>query len=128
MKFGIVGILNTAIDVSLFFLLVSIGLPYWIAQSISYSGGMMNSYLVNRHYTFEEKKKKSRAEFLRFVLVNLVTLLLATLLIKVTYQFGQWSLVTSKATATAVGLLLNYELTNRWVFRHTNQEVVHHEN
>ncbi|MGA9288454.1 MAG: GtrA family protein, partial [Anaerobacillus sp.] len=39
MKFGIVGILNTAIDVSLFFLLVSIGLPYWIAQSISYSGG-----------------------------------------------------------------------------------------
>ena len=74
-KFGLVGLLNTAIDLGVFTLLTAaVRLDSVISHVISYSCGVINSYYWNRTWTFQKKGKFHPAEFLKFVLVNLVSL------------------------------------------------------
>ena len=108
--------MNTAVDLTLFFILSSVGINYWLAQAFSYSGGVINSYLLNRQWTFQVAEKKNRREFSRFLLVNLITLILTSSLLKMGLQLAGWSLVTSKFAATGGGMLVNYGLTKSWVF------------
>ncbi|WP_371018663.1 GtrA family protein [Pseudalkalibacillus sp. JSM 102089] len=115
-KFGITGIINTFVDLIVFFLFSSIGMTYWIAQSISYSSGVVNSYMVNRKWTFQQTGKRNRKEFSRFVAVNLITIVFSTLVIKVGLQQLNLSLFNAKLIATLFGMGINYSLLNTWVF------------
>ncbi|MBF0705836.1 GtrA family protein [Guptibacillus hwajinpoensis] len=115
-KFGITGIINTVVDLIVFFLFSSIGMTYWIAQSISYSSGVVNSYMVNRKWTFQQTGKRNRNEFSRFVAVNLITIVLSTLVIKIGLQQLNLSLFNAKLIATLFGMGINYSLLNTWVF------------
>ena len=72
-KFALVGLLNTAVDVAIFFLLTWVGTPYVAAQVVSYSCGAANSYLLNKFWTFRSSGL-SYAEVVRFTVVNLVSL------------------------------------------------------
>lgn len=56
-KFALVGVVNTLIDFAVYALLTTIGVNYILAQWISYSAGILNSYVMNRKWTFEKKKK-----------------------------------------------------------------------
>ena len=47
-KFGLVGVLNTLIDIALFWLLYSVfGVPYLVANVLSFGAGMLNSFVMN---------------------------------------------------------------------------------
>ncbi|WP_169331771.1 GtrA family protein [Gracilibacillus halophilus] len=116
MKFGLVGSMNTLIDITLFFLLSLAGILYPLAQTISYSGGVLNSYFFNRKWTFQQKERKNRREFIRFVIVNLGTLCFSILLLKLAYEYINLSLVMAKAFATLGALIFNFVLTDKWVF------------
>jgi putative flippase GtrA len=76
-KFLIVGAMNTAVDLGLYYLLtrliISSGELFVAAKAISYSAGVLNSYLWNRSWTFQVKEN-SWKDFLPFVLINLVGL------------------------------------------------------
>ncbi|MCK4764974.1 MAG: GtrA family protein [Candidatus Aminicenantes bacterium] len=52
-KFNIVGIMNTAVDFTIFTLLIYLSLHHMISQVISYSCGVVNSYLWNKFWTFK---------------------------------------------------------------------------
>lgn len=57
-KFALVGVVNTLIDFAVYALLTTIGVNYILAQWISYSAGILNSYVMNRKWTFKKKKKQ----------------------------------------------------------------------
>src|SRR5215470_1892360 len=69
-KFTLVGLLNTGIDVAVFFLLTWLGIAYVLAQVVSYTCGAGNSYLLNKVWTFRSCGL-SYAEMVRFVVVNM---------------------------------------------------------
>jgi putative flippase GtrA len=73
-KFGLVGVLNTALDWGVYYLLTRFagmgGLPT-LAKAISYSVGVLNSYFWNRRWTFGSQARAAQT-LLPFVLVNLV--------------------------------------------------------
>lgn len=77
-KFALVGVVNTLIDFAVYALLTTIGVNYILAQWISYSAGILNSYVMNRKWTFEKKEKSSKREVISFVIVNLITLSLTS--------------------------------------------------
>jgi putative flippase GtrA len=76
-KFIIVGVLNTGVDLGLYFLLTrllfSTGDATVLAKGISYSAGVINSYLWNRSWTFQIGDGSWKT-FLPFVLANLIGL------------------------------------------------------
>jgi putative flippase GtrA len=51
-KYGIVGVSNVAIDFALFALLVSVGVWYPIAKTLSLIAATINGYTFNRKWTF----------------------------------------------------------------------------
>lgn len=73
-KFGVVGVANTLVDFVVFQLLnLLLGWTY-VAQVISYSCGVANSYLLNSSWTFKKERTGSFREVALFLAVNLLSL------------------------------------------------------
>jgi putative flippase GtrA len=79
-RFVIIGIINTIIDLGVLnILIVLFGLAhpflFTIYKSISFCCAIVNSYILNKHYTFEVKEYKHK-DMLLFFLSSLITFLI----------------------------------------------------
>ncbi|WP_027363524.1 GtrA family protein [Desulfotruncus alcoholivorax] len=116
--FSLVGLSNTLIDYLVFFLLYHWFYDYYLAvQVISYWCGMVNSYLLNKYWTFQSKNVPSRAEILKFVTVNALALSVSSItLYVVSHNFG-FNMFICKTMATGMSLVVNYTGSKYWVFK-----------
>lgn len=123
-KFNIVGVLNTAVDFGVYFLLTKFaGMNYVLAQTISYTAGIANSYVWNTIWTFKQEKRRNTKEILLFILVNLVSygvsvgiLALCKDVFHVPYE------LVSKAAASFGSALVNFAGNKLFVFNKENPE------
>ncbi len=115
-KFVLVGLLNTGVDVAIFILLTWIGIPYVAAQVVSYSCGAANSYLLNKLWTFRSSGL-SYAEIVRFTVVNLVSLGISVVVLALLHDNAGQGLAVAKAGATVCALAANFLGNKLWVFR-----------
>ncbi|MBQ4610901.1 MAG: GtrA family protein [Clostridia bacterium] len=117
-KFGVVGVMNTAVDFLAYQLLTFLGVNYAAAQCISYSCGVLNSYIFNSSWTFKEAAKHERGEFISFIAVNLISLGISVALLKVCYDvLGIESNLVSKAIVTPIVMIINFIGTKLLVFK-----------
>lgn len=73
LRFAIVGVANTGTTLAVLWLLRErAGLPVWLASAIGYAVGVVQSYLVNRVWTFAGAAPASGRQFLRFAVLNIV--------------------------------------------------------
>ncbi len=107
-KFALVGVLNTAIDYGVFFVLFSfIRLDKNLAQTIATLVAMTNSYLVNRYWTFEKAGGIRGREIWRFVAVNLLSLGVTLLCLNLFYDVLSLHEVANRILAVfGVGFVL----------------------
>ncbi|KWU60197.1 MULTISPECIES: GtrA family protein [Priestia] len=124
-KFALVGVVNTLIDFVVYALLTTIGVNYILAQWISYSAGILNSYVMNRKWTFERKEKSSKREVISFVIVNLITLSLTSFLLTVLYNKWGISLLISKLLITIASVGINFIGTKLFVFTTKKERGIH---
>lgn len=116
LRFCTVGLGNTAVDFTAFFLLTLGGAAYLPAQVISYSAGVVNSFLLNRRWTFKVKRRADIFEAARFIIVNGISLLVSAGLLFILYDLYHLGLWPSKFMATAGGIAVNYAGSCVWVF------------
>ena len=114
-KFGITGVMNTFVDFAVFWVLSYLGANQYFAQTISYSCGMLNSYIVNRSWTFRSENKFFSKQMLRFAVVNLSLLLLSLGVLLVCGRLGYAKLI-AKLCATAVTMVVGFVVNRLWVF------------
>lgn len=116
-KFNVVGVLNTLVDFGVYTLLTFLGLNNMIAQCISYTCGMLNSYLFNTLWTFKTEKQRTPSEFVKFVCVNLVSLAAS---LGMLYICKNWFMIDnntlSKLIATPVSMAMNFIGNKLFVF------------
>ncbi|BFI99569.1 MULTISPECIES: GtrA family protein [Priestia] len=124
-KFALVGVVNTLIDFVVYALLTTIGVNYILAQWISYSAGILNSYVMNRKWTFERKEKSSKREVISFVIVNLITLSLTSFLLTVLYNKWGIPLLISKLLITIASVGINFIGTKLFVFTNKKERGIH---
>jgi putative flippase GtrA len=119
LKFMVVGLINTAIDLTAYVALTHgiFALPILPAKFLSFMIGTVSSLLLNRFWTFEMRTRISLAEIARFYAtvslsmgVNLLTLYAAV------HVFGLNDLV-GVLFATAASFSVSYGLSRLWVFR-----------
>ena len=116
-RFAIVGVLNTAIDFTIFLWLSWVGVSIVLAQALSYSAGTLNSYVLNRNWTFRERNLSGTwKSFVSFIVLNLITLGCTTMLLSLLDQFTDRTLPICKLLATFAGLMINYTGSRLWVF------------
>lgn len=90
-KFGLVGVLNTLIDLGVFNLLIFAtgsvkGNPLVIFKVISFSAAVINSYIWNKNWVFEDRRSENR-QFIQFLIVSLVSVAVAAGIIKVMTEY-----------------------------------------
>ncbi|PCK21240.1 hypothetical protein CEY02_09055 [Bacillus pumilus] len=118
--FSIVGASNTLIDFLFFFFLTACFVPHFLAQCLSYSAGMLNSYIWNRKWTFQVKKKADKWEWIKWITVN-GTACLLTFLVLYVMQLADFSLFISKVVATLIGIIVTFTGSRVWVFQTGNK-------
>lgn len=117
LKFGVVGLMNTAVDAAVFLILTAAGVPALAAQAVSYGCGVLNSYWWNGRWTFRDAdRREGGSELVRFIIINLLVLAGSTFLLFLLNSVLGWSLWISKTATTMVGMLINYMASRYWVF------------
>lgn len=121
-KFAIVGCLNTFIDWAVYFSIIFI-FPaesvffYAVAKGFSYFCGIVNSFFLNRYWTFRASPHTNeKRRFLKFVVVNALGLGINSLSVYILLNL-QVSQVIALFLATAAAFGLNFTLSKLWVFR-----------
>lgn len=116
-RFGLVGVVNTSIDFALFAVLFyGVEWPLLAANAAAYSVAVVNSYLLNKYWTFGDTSR-GQAAILRgmlFVVLNLVGLALASVAVWVLAQFLHP--LVAKAGSIAVSFVWNYWSNHKFVY------------
>lgn len=123
-RFLTVGAVGTLLDFSLLTLLKLAGLPTIVANSLSFTAGLLNNFTLNRLWTFQDRKTDWRRQFAQFALVSLVGLALNNFILlslenALGNLFGQpdWGYLPAKVIATGVVVFWNYFANRMWTFR-----------
>ena len=119
-KFGSVGVLNTLLDLALYFVLtrwLGLGGQRTIAKGISYSVGVLNSYFLNRVWTFPGHDGSSWAALFPFVLSSLVGLAINTGMLDLCLKTLGLPEIIAIGVATASSLLWNFLVSKFLIFK-----------
>ncbi|MDR2530419.1 MAG: GtrA family protein [Oscillospiraceae bacterium] len=124
-KFGLFGVVNTAIDWLVSVLLVALAhAPEWLATALGYCCGIACSYLLNGRFTF-----KARGRVPQFIAVNAVSLAVSIGLAKLfseilhpftapilTFKPSTLDYMLSKAITVCVTMAINFIGYRKFVF------------
>ncbi|WP_164931484.1 GtrA family protein [Longirhabdus pacifica] len=117
-KFALVGVMNTVVDFIIFFILYErFQYPFIVSQIVAYSGGMVHSYFLNKHFTFQSKRKSNVGEWMKFIVVNSCSLLLSLGLLQSVMFISNGNMLVSKAIATIGAMSINFIASKVWVFK-----------
>lgn len=118
-RFVIVGCINTGVDFLAFIFFYSIfGFEKLACQSLGYSLGMINSFIMNKLWTFESKGSRFETtnQFFKFLTVNAVSLGVSLLFLKLFAESCGMNIYASKILVTLIAQIINYTGYKLWVF------------
>jgi putative flippase GtrA len=112
-----VGVVNTTIDVSLFgFFVHVLNWNLLPANITSYSAGIVNSFVMNKFWTFQDQKPLAHSikAFATFVLISMTSLVVSSASV---WAFAQYlDQMFAKLGSVAIVFAWNYSLTRLLVF------------
>jgi putative flippase GtrA len=118
-KFLAVGVLNTLVDAGLYLALtrwMGLGGTLALAKALSYSAGVVNSYLWNRSWTFGSQAGGLR-QFAVFALANLAALALNAGVMHLGLNARDLPEAAAFVAATGATLVWNFAASRFIVFR-----------
>ncbi len=124
-RFAIVGGANTALDFTLLFIFVSLGINAIVGNYLSTGISFIFSFFVNKSFTFKNKGGKVARQFILFIAVTIIGLWVIQPIIILAMtsllQPLQWNesvvLFVAKIIATVASLIWNYFFYSRLVFK-----------
>lgn len=117
-RFGVVGSLGFVIDFGITYLLKE-GFGVWpfLANTAGFSMAVVNNYLLNKYWTFSEKSEFSARQFIGFLVISLIGLLINTALLALFFQALGLNFYLAKVIATGMVMCWNFLANRIWVFK-----------
>jgi putative flippase GtrA len=121
-KFATVGCFNTLIDWAVYFIILKLFpaesvIFYTAAKGFSYFCGILNSFFLNRVWTFRDSLQENEGgRFAKFMAVNLIGLGINSVSVYVFLNM-EFRHVAALFFATAITFSFNFILNKLWVFR-----------
>lgn len=125
LRFGVVGVANTALDFAILFLLVNTGLDRIPANFVSTSIAFVFSFFVNKSFTFQSTGGNAKKQFALFIIITIFSLWVIQPIVIVTVSWllaglnldSSVVLFIAKLFATVASLTWNYIFYSRFVFK-----------
>ena len=118
-KFTIVGIVNTAIHLSILYILTEFFSVWYILSSlIAFLFAVTNSFILNTLWTFKKNiKHKTTTKYGKFFIVSAITALSNLLFLYIFTEFvGLWYML-SQVIAIVLTLMMNFIGNKFWTFK-----------
>lgn len=117
-KFGFVGISNTAISLITYYVLVWCGLSYIIANTAGFLLSVVNAFYWNNKYVFTNKEENSLAKAFGKVFCSyLGSFCISTILITVMVEIFHISEYIAPILRLVVTVPINFVVNKLWAFR-----------
>ena len=114
-RFVFAGILNTLLTLAVFSGAIFLGLPYIVANVISWVIGILFSYSLNTFFVFD--KIHSIQRLLWFFSTYVVSLFLSTLMLIIFIESYQMNPISAQFIALPLIILFNYMASKYVIFR-----------
>lgn len=110
--------MNTVIHYCVFlFLYRLINVNYLIASVVGYSCGLLNSFILNKKWTFKTINARKDIELLKFIIVNVMALGLNIIGLKFFVEAIGIKPEISQIAAIGLSLVTNFVGNKYWTFR-----------
>ncbi len=117
-KFSMVGVVNTAIDMGVFIVLQHfLRVPYLIANVFAFMAAAINSYALNRRWTFRSQAPDWHREMLQYLIVIGIGFLMNEGLLYVLVAHGHLPAIVAKVLVTGVVVIWSFLANRLWTFR-----------
>jgi putative flippase GtrA len=115
LRFTLVGASNTVLFAAAYLALDGAGLNYVAASMLAFALGTVNSYVLNRRWTFRSGGRRA-PEMARFLCAQLIGVATSLTLLAVLVQVGGFNHLAAEAVAFPVASLVTFALSRQWAF------------
>jgi len=116
-KFGLVGIVNSVIDFTVFLILHgALGFGYVAANGGAWLVAASFSFIGNKYWTFRAYDVNSAMQYVRFLIVSCIGLGISTSLLYVLVEFTGTAAPFAKALSIIVVAFWNFYANKLWTF------------
>lgn len=121
-NYVVVGGLTTLVNFVVYFFCTHVQLHYLIANVIAWVFAVLFAYIANRKYVFKSEGNDQKAEFIQFVSLRAVTLIVESLLLFVCIQMLSMNENIAKIIVSIVTVIGNYVFCKFMIFKTKTQE------
>lgn len=109
-RFGSVGVINTLMDFTVFSIMVyTLSVNIAVSQAVGYGCGVVNSFIMNKSWTFKAgQQKNTTLQFAAFLVINAISLGISSLLIGFFVNHTSISVLMAKLIVTLITQTINY--------------------
>lgn len=116
LRFAVVGVSNTLLSTAVFAGLVHLGVPYLLGSALAFALGALNSYTLNRRWTFRSRGPRA-PELARFACVQAVGLGANLALLAGLVQGAGIHHVFAQVLAFPAASIITFALSRQWAFK-----------
>ena len=125
-KFGLVGLSNTAISYAIYTVAVLAGAHYLVASVLAFVLSVLNSFLLNNRFVFKKAEGQQRNPLLAllktYASYSITGLVLSNILLVLLVQKAGISEFVAPLITYAVTIPLNFLMNKFWAFRSTDTQ------
>lgn len=117
-KYAVVGSIGTAVDVGSLYIFVDfMHIHVLVATAMSFILAVINNFILNKYWTFENRSSNIRKQFIKFLIVSTAGLVLTELCMTLfIYALKIWYII-SKLLTSGIVLAWNFLANKYWTFR-----------
>ena len=116
-KFGIVGLSNTFISLTIYYVLIYFKVNYIIANTVAFIISVLNSYYWNSKFVFKKSQEGNLKPLLKTFMSYGTTFILSTMLLFIMVEYLNISEVIAPILNLIITIPLNFLLNKFWAFK-----------
>jgi putative flippase GtrA len=118
-KFSIVGVLNTLINLLVIYIFTEFfGIYYLISAVLAFIVAVTNSFILNKIWTFQENFRKNlHLKSIKFFIVSIISLIFNLFILYISVEYLKIWYIFAQIIAIIFNLIINFFGNKLWTFK-----------